>query len=207
MKSNSVPQIARKARSQFGNSSGNSRRNSRSKFSKLGEFRVLTLREIPNFGPADNPERIADYYRKNTITDPRFNADVETLVCVAVNTRREIIGHYIVANGTLDRLLVHPREVFRAAIVANSAAIVVIHNHPSGNPAPSAADIQTTRDLIRAGQILNIEVLDHLIMGCAMPDRPKDYSSLRELGYFYDYPIAATPKPQRRCRKKAKARR
>ena len=66
---------------------------------------------------------------------------------------------------------------------------------------------QAIRDLIRAGQILNIEVMDHCIMGCATPDRPKDYSSLRELGYFFDSLVPTTPKPARRCRKKSKARR
>jgi len=61
----------------------------------------------------------------------------------------------------------------------------LVHNHPSGDPTPSEADIKVTRDLIRAGQLLKIEVLDHVILGRATVDRPKDFSSLRELGYFY----------------------
>ena len=76
-------------------------------------------------------------------------------------------------------------EVFKAAIAASAAAVVLAHNHPSGDPTPSEADIKVTRDLIRAGQLLKIEVLDHVIIGRATPDRPKDYASLRELGYFY----------------------
>ncbi|HTD67382.1 MAG TPA: JAB domain-containing protein, partial [Candidatus Limnocylindria bacterium] len=60
-----------------------------------------------------------------------------------------------------------------------------VHNHPSGDPAPSEADIKATRDLIRAGQLLKIDVLDHVILGRATAERPKDYASLRELGYFY----------------------
>jgi DNA repair protein RadC len=59
-----------------------------------------------------------------------------------------------------------------------------MHNHPSGDPTPSEADIKVTRDLIRAGQLLKIEVLDHIILGRATRERPKDYVSLRELGYF-----------------------
>ncbi len=59
------------------------------------------------------------------------------------------------------------------------------HNHPSGDPTPSEADIKVTRDLIRAGQLLKIDVLDHVIIGRATPERQKDYVSLRELGYFY----------------------
>jgi DNA repair protein RadC len=82
-------------------------------------------------------------------------------------------------------LLVHPREVFRKAIAANAAAVVLAHNHPSGDPTPSEADIKVTRDLIRAGQLLKIDVLDHVIIGRATQERQKDYASLRELGYFY----------------------
>ena len=70
-------------------------------------------------------------------------------------------------------------------IAANAAALILAHNHPSGDPTPSEADIKVTRDLIRAGQLLKIEVLDHIILGRATEKRPKDYSSLKELGYFY----------------------
>jgi len=69
--------------------------------------------------------------------------------------------------------------VFRAAIIAASAAIVLMHNHPSGEPTPSEADIKVTRDLIRAGQLIKIEVLDHVIVGL------NSHASLRTLGYFY----------------------
>jgi DNA repair protein RadC len=77
-------------------------------------------------------------------------------------------------------VLVHSREVFRAAILAAASAIVIMHNHPSGEPSPSEADIRVTRDLIRAGQLLKIDVLDHVIIGAAGL-----HCSLRELGYFY----------------------
>jgi DNA repair protein RadC len=111
---------------------------------------------------------------------------VETAISIAVNTRGEIMGHYIIASGTLDTILVHPREVFRAAIVANAHRIILLHNHPSGNPIPSKNDIAVTLDLIRAGQILKIEVVDHIIMGRPTPARPKDYYSFREAGYFHE---------------------
>jgi DNA repair protein RadC len=90
-----------------------------------------------------------------------------------------------ISQGLLDTLLVHPREVFRAAIMANAAAVILVHNHPSGDPTPSDADIKVTRDLIRAGQLLKIEVVDHVIIGRASEERAKDYSSLKELGLFY----------------------
>ena len=90
-----------------------------------------------------------------------------------------------ISDGILDSILVHPREVFKPAITANASAIVLVHNHPSGDPTPSEADIKVTRDLIRAGQLLKIDVLDHVILGKATADRQKDFLSLCELGYFY----------------------
>jgi DNA repair protein RadC len=69
-----------------------------------------------------------------------------------------------ISQGTLDTLLVHPREVFRPAIVHNAAAICLVHNHPSGNFTPSDSDTKCTRDLIRAAQLLKIEVVDHIIL-------------------------------------------
>ena len=75
--------------------------------------------------------------------------------------------------GLIDSVLVHPREVFRAAIVAASHAIVVVHNHPSGEPTPSEADIRITKELVRAGQLLRIEVLDRVIMGGNRHDSPQ----------------------------------
>ena len=81
--------------------------------------------------------------------------------------------------GTIDTILCHPREIFRLAVMESASAIIVCHNHPSGDPTPSEADIKITRDLVRAGQLLKIDVLDHIIMG-----KPK-HTSLRELGFFY----------------------
>ena len=128
----------------------------------------------------DNPETIADYLRED---NRRF--EVERLQALLLNTRRRLIRAVTISEGTLDTVLVSPREVFKSAIAANASAIVLFHNHPSGDPTPSEADIKVTRDLIRAGQLLKIEVLDHVILGQKTNERPKDYASLRELGYFY----------------------
>jgi DNA repair protein RadC len=100
-------------------------------------------------------------------------------VVFILNTRRRIKGHYLVSIGTMDTILCHPREVFRLAIMASAAAIIIAHNHPSGEATPSEADIKITRDLIRAGQLLKIEVLDHIVIG------HPNHTSLRSLGYFY----------------------
>jgi DNA repair protein RadC len=72
------------------------------------------------------------------------------LVVFILNTRRRIKGHYLVSIGTMDTILCHPREIFRLAVMASAAAIIIAHNHPSGDPTPSEADIKITRDLIRA---------------------------------------------------------
>ena len=128
----------------------------------------------------DTPERIADLLREESRPQ-----DVEQFRVVLLNTRRRLIGLETISQGTLDTLLVHPREVFKRAIAANASAVVLVHNHPSGDPTPSEADIKVTRDLIRAGQLLKIEVLDHVIIGRRTTERQKDYVSLRELGYFY----------------------
>jgi DNA repair protein RadC len=158
------------------------------RFENLGEFKVVSLRETP---PellsyiVDTPEKAREYWQAHVASDPRFNPDVECLVCLVLNTRRRVMGHFLVSTGTMDTILVHPREVFRGAIIAGAAALVVMHNHPSGDPTPSEADIKVTRDLIRGGQLLKIEVLDHVIVGSMPLPDSKGYVSLRELGYFY----------------------
>lgn len=149
------------------------------------EFTVRALRETAPVKPTgDTPEAIVAYYRAHIATFERHNPDVESFYVVLLNTRRRIMGHVLVATGTLDTILVHPREVFRAAIVANASAIVLMHNHPSGDPSPSEADIKVTRDLVRGGQLLKIEVLDHIIIGDPRMGAGPGHCSLRELGYF-----------------------
>ena len=139
------------------------------------------VREVRGESPVlDTPDAVASLMREET----RLR-NAEVFQVLLLNTRRRLVGEPIkISDGTLDTILVHPREVFRPAIAASAAALVLVHNHPSGDPTPSEADIKVTRDLIRAGQLLKIEVLDHVILGRATQERPKDYVSLRELGYW-----------------------
>ena len=151
------------------------------------EFKIQPLRECPT--PAemqlcDTPDKAAAYWREHVPAHPYFNRDVECFVVLLVNTRRRIQGHCLISTGTLDTILVHPRDVFRPAVIGAAAAVVLMHNHPSGDPTPSEADIKVTRDLIRGGQLLKIEVLDHIVMGHPDGEQNKGYVSLRELGYF-----------------------
>jgi DNA repair protein RadC len=127
----------------------------------------------------DTPSSVADYLREEV-----RGYDVEHFKVVLLNTRRKLIRVEAVSQGLVDTILVHPREVFRQAIAANASALILAHNHPSGDPTPSEADVRVTRDLIRAGQLLKIEVLDHVILGRRSTPDGKDYVSLRELGYF-----------------------
>ncbi len=155
---------------------------------KIGgnEFKVMRLQDATTDpGVADDPQKIVNYIRAQIAGSVVFNTDTENLIVITLSTRRHPIGWTVVSTGTLDTLLVHPREIFKVAIVANAAAIVLVHNHPSGDPTPSEADVKVTRDIIRAGQLMKIELLDHVILGTATPERPKDWCSLRELGYFY----------------------
>ena len=131
------------------------------------EWKIVSLRECPT--PADiqlceTPEQAAAYWKMHITTHPYFNPECECLVVLILNTRRKIKGHYFVSIGTMDTILVHPREVFRLAIMASASAIALMHNHPSNESSPSDADIKVTRDLIRAGQLLKIEVLDHIVI-------------------------------------------
>ena len=145
------------------------------------EYKVIALRDCPvpdELYMCDTPEKAVEYWRRNVVTCPYFNPECECFAVLLLNTRRRLKGHQLISIGTLDTLLVHPREVFRVAVIAAAAAVVVMHNHPSNDPTPSEADIKSTRDLIRAGQVLKIEVLDHVIVG-----NPNS-SSLRALGYF-----------------------
>ena len=146
------------------------------------EWKLVALRDCPlpeHMQVCETPAQAADYWRTHIAMAPHFDPERECFVVLLLNTRRKIRGHHFVSHGTLDTILVHPREVFRVAIVAAAAVIVLMHNHPSGDPTPSEADIKVTRDLIRAGQLLKMEVIDHVVMGA------ERHASLRDLGYFY----------------------
>ena len=145
------------------------------------EFKVTALRECPvpeEMLLCDTPEKIADYWRLHIATDQRFNSDCECFVVLHLNTRRRLKGHQLLTIGTMDTLLVDLRIVFRGAVIAGAAAIICCHNHPSNESTPSEADVRVTRELVRGGQLLKIEVLDHVIIGFP------GHCSLKAQGYF-----------------------
>lgn len=107
-------------------------------------------------------------------------ADREHFVLIMLDTKARVLAVHTVSIGTLDSSSAHPREVFKAAILANAAGIVLAHNHPSGDPAPSPQDIEVTRRLAECGRLLGIEVLDHIVIGDA-----GRYASLKERGIIF----------------------
>lgn len=148
------------------------------------EFKISRLQDAAQSDTKlDQPEFIVNWLTPQLATSLRYNTDTENLMAVYFTARLHPISWEVISNGSLDTLLVHAREVFRAAIVMNAHSLVLLHN-PSGDPTPSEADIKITRDLIRAGQTLKIDLRDHIILGQSTPSRPRSWASLRELGYF-----------------------
>jgi DNA repair protein RadC len=91
--------------------------------------------------------------------------DREAFVVVHLNAKHKIVSLEVVAIGTLSATLVHPREVFKGALLANAAAIGLAHNHPSGDPTPSPEDLALTAQLLAAGEVVGVRVLDHIVIG------------------------------------------
>ncbi len=164
---------------------------------KLAESGWEDLTHIRGIGPAkalqlqasiELGRRIARSKLPETvkITCPQDVADLlmeemrhyreEQFVCLFLNTKNHVIGRQTLSIGSLNASIVHPREVFKAAIRRSSASILCAHNHPSGDPTPSAEDLQLTKRLAEAGQLLGIELLDHLVIG------DSSFISLKEMG-------------------------
>lgn len=107
----------------------------------------------------------------------------EVFWVLMLNIRNELKGPPVeVSRGLLDASLVHARDVFKQAIQSGSQAVILLHNHPSGDPSPSKEDVAITRQLAEAGKIIGIRVLDHVIVGHRKTEAEQDYFSLRESG-------------------------
>jgi len=93
------------------------------------------------------------------------DCDREKFIALLLDTKNHVVAANTVSIGTVNASLVHPREIFKVALLCNASAVILAHNHPSGNPTPSHEDIDITNRLKKAGEILGIEVLDHIIIG------------------------------------------
>jgi DNA repair protein RadC len=127
-----------------------------------GNVEIVTIR---------SPQDAADY-----MMDEMRYLQQEHFICLFLNTKNQITAKELISKGTLNAALVHPREVLRAALRRNSASIICLHNHPSGDPTPSSEDINLTKRLVEAGELVGIELLDHLIIG------EQKFVSLKEQG-------------------------
>ena len=127
-------------------------------------------------------------YQTRTISSPKDayemikeqleGLDREQFIIACLNTKNEPTNISVVSVGSLNKAIVHPREVFKTAILSNAASIMAFHNHPSGETTPSQQDIQLTNRLYEAGELLSIKLLDHLIIGDGT------FTSLKEKGYL-----------------------
>jgi DNA repair protein RadC len=97
-----------------------------------------------------------------------------------LDAKNRLIRDELVTKGLVDRSQVHAREVFRSAIRESCSRVVLVHNHPSGDPTPSAPDVSATAMLVKAGNVVGISVMDHVILGSPSPERPMGYLSMRE---------------------------
>lgn len=129
----------------------------------------------------DCPSEVFGFWNNLVAAQPDFEQDKEHLVAIMLNTKLRPTCWHLVATGTLNECVAHPREIFRPAILSSAYALVLAHNHPSGDPAPSGADQKLTRRLRDAGGILEIQLLDHVVVGTPAGGRQPFYS-FRESG-------------------------
>jgi DNA repair protein RadC len=149
----------------------------------LGKIKALQLKavmEIANrvfIAKLEEPEKLDDSNKVYDYFRPIVTGlEVEKFWMVALNRKNSLIKNTEVTSGTVSGSLIHPRECFREAIKLNASSVIFVHNHPSGDPTPSSADIHITRRLSEAGKVLDIEVLDHLVIGQVSEDSGAYYS-------------------------------
>lgn len=128
---------------------------------------------LPYMNVIDHPQVLFDWLRLE-IGDKQQ----EHFLVIYLNTQHQIIGVKTLFVGTLDRSIIHPREIFKEAMAVSSSKIMVVHNHPSGTLTPSNADIQVTKNLKEIGELMGIPLLDHLIVSTS------GYVSLRQMNMF-----------------------
>jgi len=127
--------------------------------------------------PLDHPERIHALMNEKV-----RDLTVEVLYGLALDSKLRLIRYYPITTGLLNQTLVHAREAFREAISAAAAHLALVHNHPSGDPTPSSEDVRITRQMLKAGEVLDIPLLDHVIIGRPSAKNAKGYLSLKQTG-------------------------
>jgi DNA repair protein RadC len=140
--------------------------------SKPKPIRFKTIR--PVYETLVVKDEVSIYFGKDRYTDPQQvfdafrwlrNETKEYFISLHLNGKNSIVCIDIISIGSLNQSIVHPREVFKSALLSNSAALILTHNHPTGDPTPSREDLSITRRLKEAGEICGIPILDHIIIG------------------------------------------
>ncbi len=149
----------------------------------IPEIKVVSVsvREVAEYPQCRTPADVFKMWADTAAAAPQFDPEKEQFVMFALNARNRVKGWQIVTQGIIDAALIHPREVFRPAIVMAAAALIIAHNHPSGDTSPSAEDLAVTRQIIAAGAVIGIPCLDHVIIGHPS-DTSAGFLSLRESG-------------------------
>jgi DNA repair protein RadC len=129
------------------------------------EVRVQRLHESAGSLRINSPEDAVSYWKEKVTAAPWYDPEKEMLVVLTVNTRHVVTGHAMVSLGTLNECIAHPRDIFRPAVALGAHGILLMHNHPSGDPTPSEADRRLTRQITEGGRFLQISFLDHVIVG------------------------------------------
>ena len=138
----------------------------------VGEAKAITVmaaielgRRVTTLAPVERPIiRTPDDVA--ALLMPRFRYETkESFIAILLSTKNHVLKTPVISVGSLNASIVHPRELFREAINASAAAVILAHNHPSGDPAPSPEDVSLTRKLVDAGKLLDIPVLDHIVLG------------------------------------------
>ena len=139
----------------------NTTKSNRKKYQPFLNIRLEVIRENPvDYIKCSSSQDIINTFHEEALKYPS-----EQFKCIHLNSKNVIIGVETISVGSLTSSLVHPREVFKGALINNAASVIFFHNHPSGDPAPSQDDIEITKRLKQAGDILGIKVLDHIIFG------------------------------------------
>ena len=128
-------------------------------------LKVLRVGEPEQAMKVDTPGVARRYWERVIKKQTWFDENKEHLIVLLLSTRYNVEGYSLASIGTLNESIAHPRDIFRAAVASGCFAIVILHNHPSGDPSPSITDQTLTRRLIEAAEILQIKLLDHVIIG------------------------------------------
>jgi DNA repair protein RadC len=142
------------------------------------EIKVLRIRECSIEYKCDTPTTAVQFWFTEVTQAAWYDPDKEALVALLLNSKLKIRNFHLVTLGLLNQTLVHAREVFREACATSVAHVLLMHQHPSGDPTPSADDIRTTREMVEAGKVLGIPLVDHVIVG----KTAEHFVSLKQIG-------------------------